>query len=184
MCCTRRAAPLLPLVVLVLLLALLMWAGCTNPENYCELGPLFVPEEPPPGQARVYVFWPAASPASRGVYQLSRPASVGVEQLLPGGYLSHSAVPGMTIFEIDREWELGSRASPSWMFAPSATIGPKLAITVAAGQVYYLRVAPRPGLVDQLALEPVATATGQAEIQRCHLVRWKSARFAGRAQVP
>jgi hypothetical protein len=174
--CMRRAAPSL-LLVLVFLVAPFLQAGCTDPENVFELGPLFAPATPPPGQARIYVYWPAPRQASRGVYHLETPGSV--EQLLPGGYLPRSSVPGMTTFRIGRVWQAGSiwRSWPLLSMSTGSMAGPKLAFLVEEGQVYYLRIAPRPGLVDQLALELVASQTGQAEIKRCHLLQSKSALF-------
>ena len=164
MCCSRRAPPSFPLV-LVLLLASLTQAGCNEPETFFELGPRFAPEAPPPGQARIYLFWPTASPPVRGVYHLAAPTMI--EQLLPGGYLSYSAVPGRIAFQIERSWDLSRGAT-------AGTPGPVLAFSAERGQIYYLRVVPHPGLVDQLALEPVPAATGEGEISRCRLLRRKS----------
>jgi hypothetical protein len=118
------------------------------------------------------VFWPAASPALRGTYHLAAPLSA--VQLLPGSYLSHAVVPGRTAFRIERSWRLGGND-----FAYSRMPGPELAFTAEAGWVYYLRVVPRPGLVDQLALQLVDATTGGDEIQSCRLLRRKSVLYGG-----
>jgi hypothetical protein len=157
----RRAAPS---ILLVLALALL--AGCSEPKTWYELGGPFVPEAPPPGQALVYVYRQPTSPAAPGVYHLSD----RTEQLLPGGYLADAAAPGRLGFRVDRSWRLGREED----LAAANMPGAELTLTAEAGRVYYLKVVPRPGLVDQLALEAVPAATGGNEIRTCRRLRWKS----------
>jgi len=149
-----------------LVLALTLLAGCSEPATWYELGAPFAPEAPPPGQARIYVFWPAASPAARGVYHLAG----RMEQLLPGGYLSDSAAPGKIRLQIGRCWNVGREEDFATAFSP----GPELDLTTEAGRVYYLKVVPQPGLVDQLALEAVPAAAG-GEIRGCRRLRMKPA---------
>jgi hypothetical protein len=168
---SRGQVASLPLV-LGSLLAPVLLAGCSEPETLFELGRRFTPEAPPPGQARIYVFWPPASPAFRGTYHFASPLSA--VQLLPGGYLSQAALPGRIVFQIERSWRLGEND-----IVYSRMPGPELAFTVEAGRVYYLGVVPRPGLVDQLALQPVDAATGGDEVLSCRLLRWKSVLYGG-----
>ena len=75
--CPRRPAPSFLLVLLFLLTPLLQ-AGCSDPETFFELGPRFAFESPPPGKARIYCYWPASSPAFRGVYQIAAPVLLAV----------------------------------------------------------------------------------------------------------
>jgi hypothetical protein len=117
MCGSRRHVASLPLV-LVLLLAPVLLAGCSEPERFFELGRRFAPEAPPPSQARIYVFWPPASPAFRGTYHLAAPLSA--VQLLPGGYLSHAALPGRIVFQIERSWRL---AATPWLLLGQTPCG-------------------------------------------------------------
>jgi hypothetical protein len=166
---SRRAVPILPLV-LVSLLASALLAGCREPENISELGPRFAPEALPTGRARIYVYWPAASSNVRGAYHLSNPASWA--PLLPGGYLSQSVAPGRISFHIGRTWDLAGDP-----LAAAHMAGPEISLTTKPGRVYYLKVVPRPGLIDQLALQAVAAATGEEEIRSCRLSRLPTARY-------
>ena len=151
----------------------LLQAGCSDPETISELGPRFAFEPPPPGKARIYFYWPASSPAFRGVYQVAAP--VLSAQLLPGGYLADSAAPGRVVLQIERAWQLPSNGS-------AATYGPGLSVEAEAGRVYYLRVVPRLGLVGLLGLERVAAATGEAEIRSCRQMRLMVAPYGGPAR--
>jgi hypothetical protein len=107
----------------------------------------------------------------RGWYHLAAPVSL--TQLLPGGYLSLSAVPGRIPTQVERCWSLGAATSVSW---PS----PERILTAEAGREYYLRVVALRVPADQLALQLMDTRIGEGEIRSCRLVRWRPALYGAR----
>ncbi|HEV7519152.1 MAG TPA: hypothetical protein VGR07_22920 [Thermoanaerobaculia bacterium] len=157
---SRRAPRLAP--ALLVLLAPVLLVACHKPQQWVRLGAPFDLAAPPPGRARVYVYWPAASSPPGGAYAVTNGESFS--PLLPGGFSGFLVAPGTSPFRLERLWDvhlgLDAPASASMILSEAPQ-------TIEAGRVYFLKVRSPAGLLGRPQLVAVPPGVGQGEAGRC-----------------
>ncbi|HEY0781116.1 MAG TPA: hypothetical protein VGE98_01575 [Thermoanaerobaculia bacterium] len=140
--------------------------GCSDRSSAVpyELGQPFSDQAPDVGKARIYVYWPTASPADEGRHQVCWSSVTSLpEPLLRGGYVGSDTAPGEVTMEVDHILDV-------WRASLSAR-SPALALRAESGGVYFVRAVPGKGFLEPMVLELVPPQTARPEIERCRLTR-------------